>query len=86
MTDEGFELDREFEHPLYSPVCTFCRHLQSMAREARRCAAFPEGIPYKIWDGHNKHLKPYPGDHGIRFEAASDVHPEVLREHGLSGG
>ena len=32
------------------------------------CAAFPDGIPKEIRNGENYHLKPYPGDHGIRFE------------------
>jgi hypothetical protein len=86
MDDEiAFELDREFEHTLYSPVCIFCQHLVKRDLEAGvwLCAAFPEGIPWRIWDGRNKHLRPYPGDHGIRFEALPEVRPEVLEKYGL---
>jgi len=31
------------------------------------CKAFPEGIPDEIAYGENLHLKPFPGDGGIRF-------------------
>jgi len=50
----------------YSPVCIFCIHLDPDLDP--KCAAFPEGIPLEIWDGHNKHTESYPGDHGILFE------------------
>ena len=32
------------------------------------CEAFPDGIPYAIAFGKNKHLKPFLGDNGIRYE------------------
>jgi len=58
--------------PLYNPVCLACRHRRvdtvGYPKERRVCAAFPEGIPDAIWLGQNDHTKPYPGDHGIRFE------------------
>jgi hypothetical protein len=34
------------------------------------CKAFPppDFIPFEIWDMGIDHTKPFPGDHGIRFE------------------
>jgi len=63
----GVTLDEEYETlPLYSPVCSFCAHLDESAE--RYCAAFPGGIPLPIWVGENNHRRPYPGDHGLQFE------------------
>jgi hypothetical protein len=51
--------------PTISPVCSRCVHLEwSMAR---RCAAFPDGIPLPIWLGEQTHRSPYPGDHGTEM-------------------
>ena len=36
--------------------------------ERNICKAFPNGIPSEIAFEHNKHTKPFKGDHGIRFE------------------
>jgi len=36
--------------------------------ERLACEAFPDGIPDEIAYGDVDHTKPYPGDHGIRFE------------------
>jgi hypothetical protein len=33
-----------------------------------RCTAFPEEIPREIAGNKHDHRKPFPGDHGIRFE------------------
>lgn len=57
--------DTEFQIPVYSPVCSLCRHLDRSGE--RRCAAFPDSIPLVIWTGQNNHRKPFPGDHGIQF-------------------
>lgn len=59
---------------IYSPTCIPCRHLRGSTRDAggthhHTCDAFPDEIPAEIWKGDNDHRNPYPGDHGIRFEA-----------------
>jgi len=65
--ENGFVLDDYVSDTFVSPICTFCRHLEMSGQ--MRCAAFPEGIPMAIWNGDNDHRLPYPGDHGVRFEA-----------------
>lgn len=58
------------------PSCLECKHLDlSQVRRGTRarCAAFPEGIPEEIALGMEKHLTPYPGDHGIQYEAREAV-------------
>ena len=34
----------------------------------RTCQAFPDGIPAAIWAGDERHLKPFEGDRGLRFD------------------
>ena len=73
--------DRELEIPVYSPVCTFCRHVRLEPR--RTCAAFPDGIPLEIWMGNNKHTLAFTGDHGVLFELSDDVPSAVAKENNL---
>ncbi len=39
--------------------------------EPRTCAAFPEGIPTPIWAGDDRHLTPFEGDRGLRFDPSN---------------
>ena len=71
----AIKLDKSFEVPLYSPVCALCKHYQPDKGEGRTCAAFKD-IPLEIWTGKNNHKKPFPGDHGIRFESVNDTSNE----------
>jgi len=60
--------DSLYEMTMISNVCTHCKHYNFDDVENHTCEAFPDGIPPDIWLGKNDHTKPYPGDHGIRFE------------------
>jgi hypothetical protein len=52
------------------PDCLSCAHLRPSTDETKidSCDAFPNGIPREIYFGGRSHRRPYPGDHGIRFE------------------
>ncbi len=62
----GLTIDNEIDLPVYSPICSNCKHVDMRVR--MKCAAFPGGIPLEIWKGENPHQLPVDGDHGIRFE------------------
>src|SRR4051794_9495486 len=51
-----------------TPQCDACIHLDRDTPGGYRCAAFPEWIPVPIQANKHDHSKPYPGDHGIRYE------------------
>jgi hypothetical protein len=48
-----------------SVQCLSCKHIH---KGYFTCAAFPKGIPDKIFTGKFDHQKQFPGDKGIRFE------------------
>ena len=61
------------------PSCLGCRHLDWQAFyfwRTMRCKAFPHFVPDRIWRGHDPHLEPFPGDHGIQFEAWDQLPPD----------
>ena len=72
--------ERRDELPSLSPVCTGCRHLDHERLDARRCRAFPAGVPDAIWLGEHDHRTPYDGDRGIRFEPMTDTDWSEHRE------
>lgn len=55
--------------------CISCKHLDDDSLNGRplRCVAFPEGIPEPIEMGTHRHLIPFPGDQGIRWEPVDDT-------------
>lgn len=75
MSGGRITIDTEFRVPQYSPVCSFCRHIDRSTM--RRCTAFAGEIPLEIWTGENTHRAPFPGDGGTTFEWADDVAPDL---------
>lgn len=49
--------------------CDDCKHQHE---DGVSCDAFPDRIPNDILMGRYDHKKPYPGDHGIRFEPVEE--------------
>lgn len=59
--------NRFVEELRVTPACWTCVHKSTTGPT---CTAFPDGIPEEILDGRNQHREAYPGDNGIRYEAA----------------
>jgi hypothetical protein len=60
--------------------CGFCRHLLRATPDGLPCVAFPDGVPDELYYNKRDHRKPYPGDHGVRWEAASEEHGRLWEE------
>ena len=54
--------------------CNQCSHV---GEDGLTCAAFADAIPVEILVGRNQHRKPYPGDHGLRFEPKEPPEPQA---------
>lgn len=54
-------LDKDHDIPIFSKVCSYCKHFKVAGAGLRICSAFPEGIPMEIWLGKNLHTKPIKG-------------------------
>ena len=58
------------EARLVGSRCLDCLHLTDLLEGT--CQAFPGGIPEDILQDRVLHDRPYPGDHGLRFDSASE--------------
>lgn len=67
QNDKVLTIDVGHDIPVFSPICTFCVHVDPILQN-RRCAAFPDGIPMEIWPGRYDHTKPAEGDNGVVFQ------------------
>jgi len=57
---------------VYSPSCSLCKNLLNVS--IYKCKAFKDNeIPLIIWNGKNKHKKPFPNDNGIQFERVEKI-------------
>lgn len=59
--------------------CSACSRMQAWDAEHATswCAAFPAGIPDRVYYNSVDHRQPVEGDHGIQFEAKpGDEFPE----------
>jgi hypothetical protein len=56
--------------------CALCTHFRSPIgtdRAGPSCAAFPDGIPDRVYRNRLDHRQPIDGDHGIRWESDGGV-------------
>ena len=60
------------EANLVGTRCMECLHLVDLVEGL--CQAFPDGIPKDLMQDRILHDRPYPGDHGLRFERAPESH------------
>jgi hypothetical protein len=61
-----------------APICLLCTRLR-WEKETTICAAFPKGIPERIYLFAFDHRRPFRGDGGIRFELAAGKEESLSR-------
>ncbi len=72
--------------PPHPDICFKCKHYRGdnyiekkdnlEGDHVNQCDAFPDEIPYEILIGENRHIKSFPGDHGIQFESIKKASKE----------
>jgi len=60
--------------------CSHCRHWLGEKSGKEICKAYPNGIPPEILAWTLTHCKPYPGDHGMRFEPKDTEAAKILAQ------
>jgi hypothetical protein len=60
--------DEEERMTTIANICVWCTRFNADVRDRDVCTAFPDGIPEAILLMAHDHRKPYPGDHGLRFD------------------
>jgi len=53
------------------PQCVVCKNIINI--EARKCRAFPDGIPSRLWFGEILHNKSMMNDEGVIFEPMDEI-------------
>lgn len=68
------QLDGGYVLNMYSQ-CVYCKYVHSRINENKKmtCNAFPNGIPFTIWNSEDSHKVHIDGDHGIKFEEKSEL-------------
>jgi hypothetical protein len=79
MNDEPVNNERRTHHN-----CLNCKHYFHAGTErwqpGLHCAAFPDRIPWEIFDRRVDHTTPYPGDNGIVYEPLNEAERVELQE------
>jgi hypothetical protein len=73
--------NKAMTHPFPSatlPPCVLCQRIRPRPSGGWCCRAFPDAIPAPLLEGRFDHRRPFPGDHGIRFEPDWGAPDEVL--------
>jgi hypothetical protein len=61
--------------------CQYCKHLAGCEPgRGWTCSAFPDDVPDEVYYNRHDHRRPYPGDHGTRWEPASEERGRLWEE------